>query len=158
DYKTGNQYFVAVQYPEDPNRRLEDVLNIPATGTNQSHPVKLGTLVTIRPGTAPVEVNHVSLARVFNVLVNTEGKDIGAVAGGIRRKLRRLQREEWGPEAPPEGDRGMLLFPGGMRVSLRGEYSRMNESFGSLGFGLAMAAVLVYLLLVALFRSYLGPF
>src|SRR5262245_65778729 len=83
DYKTGNQYFVAVQYPEDPNRKLEDVLNIPATGTNVTHPVKLDTLVRIRPGTAPVEVNHVALARVFNVLVNTENRDLGSVAGGV---------------------------------------------------------------------------
>jgi multidrug efflux pump subunit AcrB len=45
-----------------------------------------------------------------------------------------------------------------MRVNLRGEYSRMNESFGTLGFGLFMASVLVYLLLVVLFRSFVGPF
>src|SRR6266852_2846858 len=44
-----------------------------------------------------------------------------------------------------------------MRVSLKGEYSRMKDSFSSLGWGLAFAAILVYLLLVALFRSYLGP-
>src|SRR5262249_51592751 len=78
--------------------------------------------------------------RVFNVLVNVEGRDIGRVAAAIKKKIPELQ------EAPP-----------GMRVTLKGEYSRMNESFGSLGFGLAMAAILVYLLLVALFRSYLGP-
>jgi multidrug efflux pump subunit AcrB len=53
---------------------------------------------------------------------------------------------------------GTLRFPNGMRVSLKGEYSRMTASFSSLGYGLAMAAILVYLLLVALFRSYLGPF
>ena len=45
DTKNGNQYFVAVQYPEDPNLKLEDVLNIYATGTNQPHGVKLGQLV-----------------------------------------------------------------------------------------------------------------
>jgi len=44
-----------------------------------------------------------------------------------------------------------------MRLNLRGEYARMNESFGSLGLGLAGAAVLVYLLLVVLFRSFVGP-
>jgi multidrug efflux pump subunit AcrB len=45
-----------------------------------------------------------------------------------------------------------------MRINLRGEYSRMIESFGSLGFGLIMASILVYLLLVVLFRSFLSPF
>jgi multidrug efflux pump subunit AcrB len=140
DYKTGNQYFVAVQYAEDPNMKLEDVLDIPATGTNQPYPVKLSTLVKIKYGTAPVEVNHVALARVYDVMVNTEHRDIGSVASDIQQKLHGLD------------------IPTGMRINLKGEYSRMNESFGSLGFGLAMAAVLVYLLLVALFRSFQGPF
>jgi CzcA family heavy metal efflux pump len=140
DNKSGNQYFVAVQYAENPYLKSEDVLNIVATGTKQSLPIKLGSLVHLEDKKAPVEVNHVSLARVFNVLVNIEGRDIGSVATAIKKRIPELK------DAPP-----------GMRVTLKGEYSRMNESFGSLGFGLAMAAILVYLLLVALFRSYLGP-
>jgi multidrug efflux pump subunit AcrB len=96
--------------------------------------------VKIKYGTAPVEVSHVALARVYDVMVNTEHRDIGSVAGDIQKKLKGLE------------------IPTGMRINLKGEYSRMNESFGSLGFGLAMAAVLVYLLLVALFRSFQGPF
>jgi multidrug efflux pump subunit AcrB len=140
DTKSGNQYFVGVQYSEDANMKLEDVLDIPATGTSVGHPVKLSTLVRIRYGSAPVEVNHVQLQRVFDVLVNTEGRDIGGVASDIQERLK------------------TLALPSGMRVALKGEYSRMTQSFGSLGFGLGMASILVYLLLVALFRSYLGPF
>jgi multidrug efflux pump subunit AcrB len=166
DTRTGNQYFVAVQYPEDPNLKLEDVLNISATGTAQPYPVKLSNLVQIRHGRAPVEVNHVGLARVFNVLVNTERRDIGSVASDIQLKLKELQTQEWeraakkGVQVPPtsEWENQGLLFPGGIRINLRGEYSRMTESFGSMGFGLALASLLVYLLLVALFRSWLGPF
>lgn len=139
DTKTGNQYFVAVQYPEDPNMRMESLENVFATGTSQSAPVKLSTLVRIRSSTAPVEVNHASLRRITNVLLNTEDRDIGSVAHDIQPKL--------------EG----LKLPEGMRVELKGEYARMNESFQSLGFGLVLAAVLVYLLLVALFRSFLSP-
>jgi multidrug efflux pump subunit AcrB len=140
DMRTGNQYFVAVQYAEDPNLRLEDVLNVGATGTNQSVPVRLSSLVRVRRGMAPVEVNHDSLHRVFNVLVNTEGRDIGNVAADIGEVLKNLQ------------------VPSGMRVSLQGEYGLMQSAFKSMGFGLVMASLLVYLLLVALFRSYLGPF
>jgi multidrug efflux pump subunit AcrB len=140
DNRTGNQYFVAVQYAEDPDRKLEDVLNIVATGTSQPDPVKLSSLVQIQSGTAPVEVSHVSLARVFDVLVNTEERDVGGVAVDIQDRLRNLE------------------VPAGMRWHLMGEYSRMTDSFSKLGSGLAMAAILVYLLLVALFRSYLGPF
>jgi multidrug efflux pump subunit AcrB len=163
DYKTGNQYFVAVQYREDPHMKLEELLDIPATGANQSHPTKLSTLVHLKPSTAPVEVNHVGLARVFDVLVNTEGRDIGSLASDITKRLETLQQKEWARQEnesqKPEKleDKG-LIYPNGMRVNLRGEYARMNESFGNLGAGLVFAAVLVYLLLVVLFRSFQGPF
>jgi len=140
DARSGNQYFVAVQYPEDPDRRIEDLQNIMATGTNQPSGVPLGSLVNIRSSTAAVEVNHSDLQRVVNVLINTEGRDTGGVAADVGKKL---------ADVP---------IPKGMRVELKGEYARMNESFKSLGFGLAMAAILVYLLMVPLFRSFAGPF
>jgi multidrug efflux pump subunit AcrB len=140
DTKSGNQYFVAVQYPENPDMRLENVLNVVATGTNQSHPVKLDSLVHIHRQEDAVEINHVSLYRTLDVLVNTEKRDIGTVAGVIDKRLRDLQ------------------VPEGIQWNLMGEYERMNQSFHDLGAGLAMAAVLVYLLMVPLFRSYLGPF
>jgi multidrug efflux pump subunit AcrB len=167
DPESGNQYFVAVQYPEDPDMKMEDVLNVVATGSKQPTPVKLSSLVHILPGTAPVEVNHVSLARVFDVMVNTEGRDIGGVARDIQKNLTALQSVEWARDAEHGSTRfrelvdpqtRALNFPGGMRISLKGEYSRMQGSFSSLGWGLALAAILVYLLMVALFRSYLGPF
>ena len=100
---------------------------------------------------------------MFDVLVNTEDRDIGGVAGDIQGRLKNLQQAVWTKEAkrgvktPAVLDNQGLIFPDGMRINLRGEYSRMIESFGSLGFGLAMASVLVYLLLVVLFRSFLSP-
>ncbi len=164
DLKSGNQYFVGVQYAEDANMKLEDVLDIPVTGINPQHPVKLGTLVRIEPSSAPVEVNHVSLARVFDVLVDTENRDIGGLAVDIQQELKDLQTREWdyavkqGEKLPAQLESAGLIFPDGMRVTLRGEFARMNESFGSLGIGLAMASILVYLLLVVLFRSFVSPF
>jgi multidrug efflux pump subunit AcrB len=141
DTKTGNQYFVAVQYPENPSMQLGNVLNVVATGTNQANPVKLSSLVTIQRKMDAVEVNHVSLYPTFDVLVNTENRDIGSLAQAIEKKLQTLEVPQG--MAPPK---------------LRGEYERMNDSIKSLGAGLAMAAILVYLLMVPLFRSYLGPF
>jgi multidrug efflux pump subunit AcrB len=190
DTKTGNQYFVAVQYPENPNMDMDSLLSVVATGTTQPNPVTLGSLVTIRSRNDAVEINHVSLYRTLDVLINTENRDIGSVAAQIQRKLKQLQHDVWAHEAagnvlaersskdarqgsdavkvlpagsgalpiPKDGARGELAFPGGLRVALKGEYARMNESFSSLGKGLAMAAILVYLLMVPLFRSYLGPF
>jgi multidrug efflux pump subunit AcrB len=140
DPKSGNQYFVGVQYPENPHATVEVLENVFATGIKQKEPVALSSLVHLHPSTDAVEVNHVSLYRVFNILVNTEGRNIGSVAKDIHARLKTVK------------------VPTGMRVKMRGEYERMNESTSRLMMGLAMAAVLVYLLQVALFRSWVGPF
>jgi len=139
DPKSGNQYFVAVQYPDSPSFRINDLRNVFATGTHQRSPVRLGTLVTMRESTQPVEFNHVGLKRVVNVLVNTEDRDIGGVAADVTEKLK------------------TLALPKGMKIELKGEYARMTESFQSLGAGLALASVLVYLLMVPLMRSFVVP-
>jgi multidrug efflux pump subunit AcrB len=140
DAESGNQYFVGVQYPENPNMKLEDVLNVSATGTNQRFPVKLDSLVNMRRSTDAVELNHANLYRITNIQVNTEKRDIGSVAAAIDKKLKTIP------------------VPQGMHVEMRGEYKRMNESTRNLAFGLALASILVYLLQVALFRSFTGPF
>jgi multidrug efflux pump subunit AcrB len=143
DSKSGNQYFVAVQYPEDSNFRLDDLKNVMATGTRQATPVPLGTLVDLEPSTADVELNHVALRRITNVLVNTEGRDIGGLAGDIDGVIHQLREEGAVPE--------------GVRVEMRGEFARMQESFRSLGGGLALASILVFLMMAPLFRSFLSP-
>jgi multidrug efflux pump subunit AcrB len=100
----------------------------------------LSSLVSLRRREDAVEVNHSGLRRVANVLVNTENRDIAGIASEINQRLK------------------MIELPEGMHVSLKGEYSRMNESFSNLVQGLALAGILVYLLQVTLFRSWVGPF
>jgi multidrug efflux pump subunit AcrB len=139
DPKSGNQYFVAVQYPDDPEFRLNHLRNIFATGTNQKTAVRLSSLVDTHESTQAVEFNHVGLKRVVDVLVNTEGRDIGSLAADIRQKLTTVE------------------VPQGMKLELKGEYARMTESFRSLGIGLALASTLVYLLMVPLMRSFMMP-
>jgi multidrug efflux pump subunit AcrB len=141
DPKSGNQYFIAVQYPDDPNFRLSDLSSIIATGTNQKEPVRLSSLVTIRDTTQAVEFNHVGLKRIVDVLVNTENRDIGSVAADIDRAV-----------APVRA-----ALPDGMKIEMKGEYARMTESAQSLGVGLALASVLVYLLMAPLMRSFVQP-
>ena len=138
DPKSGNQYFVAVQYPEDKNFRIDHLKNVTATGTNQTNPVPLSTLVELEQGVAEVELNHAGLRRVTNVLVNIEGRDIAGVASDIQEQLKDVDTK-------------------GMKVELKGEYARMKESFTSLGGGLVLASTLVYLLMVPLFRSFVSP-
>jgi multidrug efflux pump subunit AcrB len=142
DVKTGNQYFVAVQYPENPSMKLADLLDINATGVKQSQPVKLSSLAHFRRTYGAVEINHVSLAQVFNVQLNTEGRDIASVATDARKAIADIEAK----------------LPQGIRIEFKGEFERMNESFVNLVGGLALAAILVYLLQVALFRSWVGPF
>lgn len=139
DPKSGNQYFIAVQYPDDPSFRLNDLTNMFATGTNQKNTIRLSSLVSIRESTQPVEFNHVGLKRIVDVLVNTENRDIGSVAADIERQLKTID------------------IPKGVKIELKGEYARMTESFRSLGIGLALASVLVYLLMVPLMRSFVMP-
>ncbi|MBM4067751.1 MAG: efflux RND transporter permease subunit [Planctomycetes bacterium] len=149
DQKTGNQYYVAVQYPEDRNMVLQDVLNIVATGTRAAYPVKLGDLVRLEYGTAPVEVNHVALARVFDILVATEDRDIGSVAQDVERSLsdirvelkksvqrleaecqnlrqKRTDKSAAGELTQRELELAEARSLTGLRVSLSGEYGRMR--------------------------------
>jgi multidrug efflux pump subunit AcrB len=178
DTKTGNQYFVGVQYPEDPDANVDSVLNVAATGGSQPNPVKLGSLVHIHRSTDAVEVNHTSLDRTFNVLVNTENTDIATVASAIQRKLtkqrkdldRRVKDMEAQYTALRQKNEGKpitdhlltmqkdLMGLKSLRWELKGEYARMNESSRNLAIGLTLAIVLVYLLQVALFKSWVGPF
>jgi multidrug efflux pump subunit AcrB len=140
DDKTGNHYFVGVQYPEDRISTRETLENIPITGPDQQRPSLLRNIAQFDRTTAPVEVEHLNIVRVVDVFSNVQGRDAGSVAGEIQRKLASL--------APPAG----------YRVLMRGEVSSMTESFQSLTFGLGLAAVLVYLVMVAQFRSFLDPF
>jgi multidrug efflux pump subunit AcrB len=176
DVKSGNQYFVAVQYPENPSMALDDLLNVNVTSPNQKYPVKLSSLAEFMHRSSAVEINHDSLQRVFNVQLNLEGRDIGHVAKDVEKTLKNLSSPEgmrWveskgqhklvkdtsgqNAAAKPPQTNGVPLAEG-MSWTMRGEYERMNESFWNLAKGLAGAAVLVYLLQVALFRSWVGPF
>jgi multidrug efflux pump subunit AcrB len=140
DSQSGNQYFVGVQFPEDPNRKLEDVLNMPVASANGTRAaINLGSLVTPRRTNGEVEINHVGLKRVANVFVNIEGRDLGSVAGDIEKAIAGIQ------------------LPDGMRMNLKGEYGHMNDAFRQLAVGISLAVVLVYLLQVTLFRSWIAP-
>ncbi|MGE3803978.1 MAG: efflux RND transporter permease subunit, partial [Gemmataceae bacterium] len=142
DPKTNNQYWVGVQYEEKSDRDLDEIRNIALVNPNTNEVVKLGTVVKDirRVESAPAELVHDNLDTVVTVQASSKGRDIGGLAADIKQRIAGLE------------------LPKGMIVRMSGEYERMNESFGKLGFGLALASVLVYLLMVALFRSYLTPF
>ncbi len=144
DEQSGNHYFLGAQYPEDAIRDLSTLENIPLTdpappGRAAQQPTLVKNLASISRGVAPLEVEHHNIGRVTDVYANVSGRDIASVAREIQKRLDRFQ------------------FPSGYQVVMRGEVQSMQESFAGLGLGLLMAVALVYLVMVAQFRSFLDP-
>jgi multidrug efflux pump subunit AcrB len=167
DYKTGNHYFVGVTYKETDINSLESLLTVPVTGTQNGNgsrgPVQLQDLVGApKMTTSAVEVNHVALTRVIDIYANVEGRDVGSVAANIERLLSRWGKQgeavegvsRWSVPDPKKPGESLS----GYTVKMRGEVASMKQSFASLGFGLILAVILIYLIMVAQFRSFLDPF
>jgi hydrophobic/amphiphilic exporter-1 (mainly G- bacteria), HAE1 family len=139
DPKSGNPYMLTVQYPENAVKTLEDLKQIPMRGTKSSEPTTLDTVVNVRTIPTPTEVDHYQLFRVIDLYVSPKSEDLGRVSAQIKRIVANTK------------------LPEGVRVNLRGSVQSMNSSFKSFGIGLLLAVVLVYLILVAQFASFLDP-
>ena len=139
DPKSGNDYMLTVQYPEDYIHNLADLRAVPLRGANSGLPTQLDTVSTIRHIQSPTEVDHYQLRREMDVYVSPSGEDLSGVLHGVERIIQGLK------------------LPEGVRVTVRGSAQAMRTSFSAFGFGLILATLLVYLLLVAQFQSFLDP-
>ena len=139
DPKSGNDYFLTVQYPEGFIKNFADLSSIPVRGANSAHPTRLDTLSAISHRTSPTEVDHYQLRREMDVYVSTTGEDLGKVLKGVQKIVDDLK------------------LPSNVRIVVRGSAHAMQVSFRSFGLGLILATVLVYLILVAQFKSFLDP-
>lgn len=139
DPVSGNQYWVGVQYDESAVNSVDDLLNVPITSKASDRPVLLRNVARIQRRSAPAEIQHTNFSPVIDIYANASGRDVGAVASDIEAALAAIE------------------VPKGLSIKMSGEVQRMRTAFGSMGFGLIMATVLVYLIMVALFRSYLDP-
>ncbi|MBI2556179.1 MAG: efflux RND transporter permease subunit [Planctomycetes bacterium] len=148
DNQNGNHYFVGAQYFEDDIVSLQTLENIPITSKKNSSPVLLKNIATFKRTTAPAVVNHHDITRVIDVYANVSGRDAGSVATEIEERIKR---------SPVIQDLMAKYGPKGYTYNIRGEIQSMRESFGQLGQGLLIAIILVYLLLVAQFRSFRSP-
>jgi multidrug efflux pump subunit AcrB len=101
----------------------------------------LANVSHVVPSSVPAEVSHYTVQRVIDINANLQGRDLGSVVSGIQKKIQSLGK-----------------LPTGMRVTIHGQYEVMNSSFRSLLMGLILAIVLVYLLIVVLFQSWMDPF
>jgi multidrug efflux pump subunit AcrB len=139
DPKSGNPYMLTVQYPEDAVKTLEDLKQIPMRGSKSSEPTMLDTVVNVKTVPTPTEVDHYQLFRVIDLYISPKTEDLGRVSSQIN------------------GIVANTRLPEGVRANLRGSVQSMNSSFKSFGIGLLLAVVLVYLILVAQFASFLDP-
>ena len=140
--KNGVTYNIAVQSPQYRVTSMQDLMNTPVTnGTPQSSQV-LGNLVQVTPTARPAVVNHYNVQPVIDVYASTQGRDLGGVASDITKALKPFQEH----------------LPRGTSIVVRGQVETMHSSFFGLGVGLLGAIVLVYLLIVVNFQSWLDPF
>ncbi len=124
---------------------LQDLMNTPVTGaSSQTAPQVLGNLAQLTPVARPAVVNHYNVQPVIDVYASTQGRDLGGVASDIMKVLRPFQDPHY--------------LPRGTQIVVRGQVETMRSSFFGLGVGLIGAIVLVYLLIVVNFQSWLDPF
>jgi multidrug efflux pump subunit AcrB len=139
DPKTGNDYMLTVQYPDTQIHSLYDLKQIPLRSANGTDTTQLGAVTDITTINSPTEVDHYQLQRVIDLYVAPSGEDLGAVASKVDDIIARTK------------------LPEGVRVNVRGSVEGMRQSFKSFGLGLVLSIVLVYLILMAQFASFIDP-
>jgi HAE1 family hydrophobic/amphiphilic exporter-1 len=140
DPRSGNNYFVTVQYPENQVTNLDSLKAMPLRAANLKSPTYLNQVADVSQILSPTEVDHYQLQRNFDVYVAPLGEDLGKISAAISKVIANTN------------------LPPNIRIDLRGLVVTMNESFRSFGLGLFLAIVLVYLILVAQFKSFIDPF
>jgi HAE1 family hydrophobic/amphiphilic exporter-1 len=139
DPKSGNDYMLTVQYPENFIKNTADLAGVPLRGAKSLHATRLDNVSQIRHVESPTEVDHYQLRREMDVYVSPSGEDISRVLSGVQKIIQKTR------------------LPENVRVELRGSARAMEVSFRSFGLGLILATFLVYLILVAQFQSFLDP-
>jgi HAE1 family hydrophobic/amphiphilic exporter-1 len=142
DPKSGNLYELTVQFPDNTVRSLEDLKNMPLRSSQQEDTTALGNITKVHLISSPTEVDHYKLFRVIDVYVSTKGEELSRVADAVQKIV----------------DQEKTKAPSDIRISIHGIVDPMWSSLQSFGFGLILSLVLVYLVLVAQFRSFVDPF
>jgi multidrug efflux pump subunit AcrB len=139
DPKSGNGYYLTVQYPESQIRTIQDLDSIPLHAAGLTEPTRLGMVASIQPMQAPTEVDHNQIRRELDIYVRPATEDLGAAAKIVRKAIAQEH------------------LPANVEVNVRGSAEAMNASFKSFAVGLTLSVVLLYLILVAQFRSFVDP-
>ncbi|HXZ14102.1 MAG TPA: efflux RND transporter permease subunit [Candidatus Sulfotelmatobacter sp.] len=143
DPKTGVSYNIATQSPQYRVDSLQGLENIPVTGPNPAAPPEiLASLASFSRGAEMGVVSHYNIMPVIDIFGSVQGRDLGAVAREIAPIVEASKKE----------------LPRGSQLITRGQIATMQSSFSGLLWGLAFSIVLVYLLIVINFQSWLDPF
>jgi len=140
--KNGVSYPIVVQSPQYWMNTVSDLANLPITSAATKTPQLLGGLARITPGPSAATVSHYNVQPVIDIYGTVQGRDLGAVAKDLNRVL----------------DGAATNAPRGTHVVVRGQVQTMTSAYAELYFGLAAAIVLVYLIIVVNFQSWLDPF
>jgi multidrug efflux pump subunit AcrB len=141
DPKTGVSYPIVAQTPEYRVDSLAGLENVPVTGASGGMQI-LGGLGKISREQSDAVVSHYNVVPVIDLYGTTQGRDLGGVTTDVRHLIADTANE----------------LPKGVSVSVRGQAVTMQTAFSGLSFGLIAAIVLIYLLIVVNFQSWLDPF
>ena len=140
--KNGVTYNIVTQTPQYRINSLQDLQNVPITAPGSARQEILGDVSTISRGDGMAVVNHYNIHRVIDIFGAVEGRDLGAAGVDLNRIV----------------DASRKTLPRGSDVVIRGQLETMKSSYKGLAAGLLVAVVLVYLLIVVNFQSWLDPF
>jgi len=142
DPKSGNNYMLTVQYFNQKinSMTMSDFRNIPLRANNSAQYTPLQSVAKIEPMNTPTEVDHYQIRRVIDVYVMPKSEDLSAVSAEVNQILK------------------SATLPKNARVRVEGAVVGMKESFFRFGIGLILSVMLVYLILMAQFRSFIDPF
>ena len=139
DPKSGNSYLLTVQYPESQMKSMLDLNQIPIRSRNGEIATNLGAVVQIEPITTPTEVDHYQISRVNDIYISPSGQDLGGLAKRVEKVI------------------SSTPIASNLRIAMRGSVDGMRKSFSSFGIGLILSIILVYLILMAQFASFIDP-
>jgi multidrug efflux pump subunit AcrB len=139
--ENGVQYGVVAQSPEYLVSSLNALENVPISGNPGTAGQLLGGVARLHRDDIPPVVSHYNIQPVFDIFASTQGRDLGGVASDIDSVLHRLAKDQ----------------PKGVTVTVRGQVATMNVAFVGLGLGIMAAIVLIYLLIVVNFQSWVDP-
>ena len=142
DPRNGVSYSIATQTPQYRIQSLQDLENVPVTGPSNASPQILTSIANIQRGVGMATVSHYNIAPVIDIYGSVQGRDLGAVARQINHIIADAKAHA----------------PRGTEVIVRGQIETMRSSYIGLLSGLVFSILLVYLLIVVNFQSWLDPF